>query len=139
MHERNPVLVALATGAISGAVILGLAGRAAMAVVAAAVGLPANLSAPGVPEVVAVGAILGAAGGLAVLLARKLLPKSRAGRIVLVAATLFVFSVIRGHVDWSADGLVVPTLATAAVVFLVYAAGEDFLVDRYASPGARQG
>lgn len=136
MRARRPILAAVVTGAIAGAVVLGLAGRAAMAAIAVTIGSPANLSLLGVVEVVAVGAILGAAGGLLALLARKLLPGTRAGRVVLVAAILFGFSLARGRVDWSAGEFLVPTLAAAALIFLVYAAAEDLLLGRYAAfPG----
>ena len=72
MVTRNSTGLALLAGSVSGAIVLGIIGRAAMAVEAVATDSPTNLSLRGALEFVVLGGLAGSVGGLLLLLARKL-------------------------------------------------------------------
>ena len=71
---------ALVAGAVTGALILGIAGRGATAVVSLLSGSPLNLSLRGVSEVVIVGTLVGAIGGVLLLVLKSVF--RGAGRLV---------------------------------------------------------
>lgn len=134
MKSRDSILIALAAGAAVGALILGLVGRAATAGLALARGAPTNLSLAGVAQVIVYGAVLGALGSLAALPTRAHFPESHCARSALVAAVLFVgsllFPLVRGRIRLGAGEAQLLTLVVAAAIFFVYALMLDSLLDR---------
>jgi hypothetical protein len=116
--------LALVAGAVSGIVVLGIMGRVAMVVVARGLGVPANFSFRGLVEVSVLGGLVGAVGGLLLLLARRMLPGRRSIQSLLVAGALFLgtlaVAVIGGRTTFGTDTMQPLTLAVVAIVFLGY-------------------
>ena len=81
--ERKDWLAGIVLGALVGAAFLGVGGRAAMRVFAIASGVPAGFSIGGSVTVVFLGAVSGAAGGLFLVLSRRLFPTRRFWRTTL--------------------------------------------------------
>jgi len=112
-------LSALGAGAITGALVLGLVGRAATAALALVTGNPMNLSLTGLLEVVLAGALLGLLGGL-LLLAFRRGRQTGLVRGVLVGLTLFLASVLASWLAGRVDLGVTTSLLTVSVVAVVY-------------------
>ena len=129
MVERDSRTASAAvTGAAMGALILGLAGRAAMAGVALLEGEATRLSPRGVAETVLLGTLLGAVGGVSLLEARRRLgPRGlRAG--LLVGSALFAGSLLVSWLGGMLDGAGLaglPSLVVAAALFLAYGAATE--------------
>lgn len=125
---------ALLAGAVSGVIVLGVVGRAVMAVLALVKGSPTNLSLRGALEVVAIGGLVGAVGGFLLLLAKRILPASRLVQTTLVALALLVGSLTvalaGGRISPDAHTALPITLLLAAVVFGVYGYVADALLGR---------
>lgn len=125
---------AVGTSALTGALILGLAGRAAMAAVAWATGYPVNLSPRGLVEVTVVGALMGTAGGFVLVAFRRLPRLARIRRGVFVGGTLFAGSLlvssVSGKTSFGASASFV-TLFVVAVIFVVFGVAADLLLTRF--------
>jgi hypothetical protein len=131
---HNSAGLALLVGAVSGVIVLGIIGRAAMAVVAFAMGVPTNLSLRGVFEVVVFGGLVGAVGGLLLLLARKILPAHQMTQSALVALVLLggsiTLALYRGRISLDIHTALPLTLSVAAIVFVVYGHVTNVLLGR---------
>lgn len=76
-------LAGILLGSVVGTVILGVGGRVAMRVFAIATNVPGGFSLGGSTTVIFLGAVSGAAGGLLLVLSRRLLPTRRFWRTTL--------------------------------------------------------
>ena len=125
MPSRVNLGLAVGAGAASGVMVLGIAGRLAMAGLAVVLGSPTNLSVPGMAEVMVLGGLVGAVGGLLVLAARNVLPARRLAQSVLVALVLmvgtFVIALAGGRISHGVHTALPLTLSAVVIVFLAYA------------------
>ena len=130
MARKIPLF--LIVGAALGALILGVVGRTAMAGVALVTGSELNLSLKGLLEVVIVGTILGAVGGLLFVPVRRLARTSHLARSVILGSVLFACSLaVALSTDGMALGPELPiTLVVVAAVFLGYGLTLDGLLIR---------
>ncbi len=113
------------TGAVTGALILGLAGRAAMTGVALLEGEAARPSPRGIAETVLLGALLGAVGGVSLLEAGRRIGARGLPAGLLVGSALFAGSLLVSWLGGMLDGAGladIPTLLVAAVLFLAWGA-----------------
>lgn len=108
--------IAAAVGTITGALVLGIGARIAMRVLALTHGQVASFSFGGTLEIVAYGALLGAASGLAVCLARPLLRGSTLvdGLVVGAASCLLTYLTLPAHIPPLFAGF------DAAMIFAVF-------------------
>jgi hypothetical protein len=125
MVDRTSLGLAIAAGAASGVMVLGVVGRLAMAGLAVALDSPTNLSVRGILEVMVLGGLLGAVGGLLLLAGRRILPARPLVRSVLVALALavgtFVVALAGGRISLAVYTVLPFTLSVVVVVFLLYA------------------
>jgi hypothetical protein len=136
-------MTAVVVGALSGAVILGLLGRLAMAGLALAMGRASNLSLRSVLEVVVIATVVGAVGGVIRQLLAFWLHRPGMIRGVFVGISLFVLS---GMLSWWAGGfdelgtltLSLPTLVMVAVVYVVFGITIEELLVRRETRGGRR-
>jgi peptidoglycan/LPS O-acetylase OafA/YrhL len=138
MNESHPATPALLAGAVAGALILGLAGRLAMAAVALATGHPTNLSLRGLVMVTLVGAVVGALGGVLVLVLRRTYRGSGPARGLAAGAVMFLGSMLVAVVTGKLPGvspIQILTLAVVAATFLVYGVSADALLSRFEQRG----
>lgn len=130
------IVNAVAVGALVGALILGIAGRLATALVAVATGYPANLSLAGIFQVAISGAIFGAVGGLFLLLSGRILPDRPALAGLSVGIVLFLLSLALTYfsrgMTLEMDGPLPLTLAVSALVFVAFA----FIAQKISKVGA---
>lgn len=139
MHRRAVTLWTLSAGVAAGALILGLAGRAATAGVAGITGHATNLSLRGGLEAVGVGAIVGAAGGLVLLALAALGARPGPRRGIAVGGVLFAASFALGWfreqvVTGGAGAVLVLTLVVVAAVYVVFGVALDAAVRRVDPP-----
>jgi hypothetical protein len=124
MTSSFPLSKALGAGAIAGALVLGLFVRIATALLALATRHPHNLSARGLAEVVILGAILGAIGGIVLLLLRGKRYESQLASGLILGGLVFFGSFLAswagGRLDFSQSNLLLLTLAVAAMFCFVY-------------------
>jgi len=135
MKAFQKLLPAALAGAIGGMFILGLGGRAVMAVIAIGINADVNLSFRGIFEVLLVGFLVGAPGGLLLIPARNIFPTSRLSRGIAIGTLLFLVSLL---ISWVTGGLkfetysVLPvTLTAVAFIFLLYGVVIDMLLTRF--------
>jgi hypothetical protein len=129
MNMRSAVIA----GATVGALILGLAGRAAMAGIALLEGVATNLTLRGVLETLILGALMGAVGGASLLEAGRRLGLTGIGAGLLVGAALFTGSLAVSWLGGAMQGAglaSLPTLGVAAVFFLAYGAATERVLRR---------
>jgi len=140
MQTRKLLPAALLAGALAGALVLGLVGRAATAGLAYAIGQDTNLSLRGLIEVLMVGLLVGGVGGLLLLPVRRLFPASRTTRNLALGILLFAGSslavFLRGRPGFAVGGLTLVTAAVVAAVYVLYAFTADALLGRL-QPGDR--
>ena len=119
----------LFTGAVIGALVLGLFGRACMAGVAALGGHDHNLTFRGVMQVIRLGAVAGAIGGLLLLIVRRLLPIRAPLPGILVGGILFAASIVfaqaLGRAPHGPETRSLLTFAVAGICYLLYGAALD--------------
>jgi hypothetical protein len=128
--------LALLAGGVTGVLVLGIAGGAAMAAVAFITGNPLNLSLMGLLEVAVVGMLVGAVGGILLVVVRRIRRAAGLTRGALVGATLFVCTLLVSWVSGRIDFGVPTSLLTffvGAIVFVVYGVGADALLTRFNS------
>ena len=94
MKNNHQVALSLVTGAIVGAVVLGIAGKIVMVFVAYRIGSEPNISLKGILEVLLFGGLVGTVGGILVLPLRKIVHGGTILRgfalgVILFGATLF--------------------------------------------------
>jgi hypothetical protein len=123
MQGRSSNARTVVTGAVLGAVVPGLGGRLATAVLAAALGVPANLSAVGLAEATLVGSIWGVVGATVLLAIDRSgfarLPRGvAAGAAPFVGSAMLAVAVGHGPDLGRAEGWA--TTLTAAAVFLLF-------------------
>jgi hypothetical protein len=142
MERRHAGWYAVLAGAVAGAVVLGAIGRIAVAGVALIIEGPVNISARGVLEVVVVGVLVGAIGGILLLPVRSLVRGGRVIRGLVLGAVLFIasflLSLLRGWTSLSFSRNPLPlTLVTVAAVYVIFAITADALLSWFErSPGA---
>jgi len=126
---------ALIAGAVAGALVLGIAGRGATAGVALVTGNALNLSLRGVLEVVIAGALVGAIGGVLLLVLKSVCSGARLARGAIVGVVLFACSVlvswVSGKIALSVDSTQLLTLIVVAIMFIVYGVCADALLARF--------
>ena len=136
MNVARQFLVGSAAGIVSGAVVLGLGGRLAMAGLVLVRGARPEFSAGGSLEVVLVGAFFGAIGGaLSAVLARLAPNAGPAVRGALVGLAVFG---IAGAGSDAARGpaaglgpLLLPVLGAAALLCIVFGVAAERLRERW--------
>ena len=141
MIYYRKVLLALVSGAVTGVLVLGIAGRVSMAAVALVTGYSLNLSLRGLLEVAVTGTVVGAVGGILLLVPRRMRRTVDLARGMLVGATLFVCSLlvswVSGRIDFGVHASLL-TLSMVASVFVVYGVGADALLTRFEGGAERK-
>ena len=135
MKYYREVLLPLLAGAISGALVLGIAGRAAMAGVALINGNSLNLSLRGVLEVVIVGTLVGAVGGGLLLTLRSVCRSYGLASGIIVGIILFVgstfFVVVSGRITFDMSFIQFLTLSVVFIIFMIYGVCSSALLTRF--------
>jgi len=135
MKSYHEMLLAILIGAGSGMFILGIIGRAATAGIALVTGNSVNLSLRGALEVVAIGALMGAIGGILLLLLRNVCRGNGLARGIIAGLTLFVCSTlfvsIDGRFAFNMSVVQVVTLGVVAAVFVIYGVFASKLIMRF--------
>jgi hypothetical protein len=143
MKYYREVPLALLAGAVTGALVLGITGRAATAGVAFITGNVMNLSLRGGLEVVIVGTLVGAVGGILLLVLRNLHRDPDLARGITVGAILFVCSSlvawVSGKITFGLPSIQLFTLGVVAIMFMVYGVCADALLARFESRGRKSG
>ncbi|MBN1543290.1 hypothetical protein JW992_14205 [candidate division KSB1 bacterium] len=120
----NRSLLFVTAGALSGALILGIAGRAATASLAHLYSFPLNLSLKGVIEAVILGTVVGGLGGLLLNVLQRVWSRHPIWGGMTVGVILFgcttLFFLILGRFVFDLSLLQSSTLAVAFFLFLVY-------------------
>ncbi len=128
---HRDLLLALVSGAIAGTVILGIVGRAVTVTIAVATDNPLNLSLKGAMEVVIIGTLIGAIGGILLFVLRRNLSNVLYLRGIVVGALLFTCSVLVlltwGTFRFSYSGLQLLTLISVLIVYMAYGIIADFI------------
>jgi hypothetical protein len=139
MKYCRKLLLALLAGAVTGALVLGITGRAATAGVAIITGNTLNLSLWGWFEAVIVGTLVGAFGGVLLLMLRSVQVDSELARGITAGAILFLcFSLVtwfKGKVAFGLSSIQLFTLGVVAIIFIVYGVCTDALLTRFESRG----
>lgn len=143
MRYYRELALALLAGAVTGTLVLGIAGRAATAGVALITGNALNLSLMGGLEVVIVGALVGAVGGVLLLVLRSVHGDSELARGITVGAILFVCSFlvawVSGKIALGLSSIQLFMLGVVAIMFMVYGVCADVLLTRFESGGRKRG
>jgi hypothetical protein len=92
VKKHNQIPLALLVGAISGAFVLGIAGRFVMAGVALFTNNNPNLSNSGFWEVILLGTYIGIVGGVLLLLIKKIFPRWGLLNGIVIGVILFICS-----------------------------------------------
>jgi len=133
--------LALIAGGITGALVLGIAGRAVTAATALITGNSSNLSLMGLLEASVVGTLVGAVGGILLLVVRRMRRAAGFTRGALVGATLFLCTLlvswVSGRIDFGIPTSLL-TLFVVAIVFVVYGVGADALLTRFNGGAERE-
>lgn len=136
MRYYRQVPLALLTGAVTGAFVLGIAGRMATAVIALITGHAPNLSLSGGLEAVVVGTLVGAVGGIPLLAVRSVHSRSKLVRGTTVGGMLFICSglgaSIFGKITLGVSSVQLVMLGIVAIMFIVYGICADTLLTRFA-------
>jgi hypothetical protein len=131
-HEMQSALLA---GAVSGALILGIAGRAGMAGVALVTGNSLNLSVRGLLEVIIVGILLGVIGGVLILALRRVCRENSFTLGLLVGMILFISSsflgLANGRITFHSSFISFFTLGVVAIIFCIYGVCAATLFSRF--------
>lgn len=121
-------------GAITGALILGLVGRAGMAMIALLSGQALNLSLRGTLQVIVLGAVVGAFAGPVLMLLRNMIPASRAMRVLSLSVVLFLVTWFAPRpaisTAGSASSPVMPAVLAIALVLLAFGLVLDAQISR---------
>jgi len=130
MKNERGIFSALLSGVISGVLVLGIIGRLAIASVAIGRGSSMNLSLRGVLEVIILGVIMGAIGGILLFIIKKMLWVNGLVSGIMIGLILFVFSVVfallsgRIVLGMSLDQWVTMLIAlTMFAIYGIFAAG----------------
>ena len=124
MKYYREILLALLAGAVSGALVLGIVGRAATAGVALVIGNSLNLSLKGILEVVIVGMFVGAVGGVLLLMLKNVFRGNGlalgiiVGLIMFVCSTIFV--IISGRVTFDMSFIQFFVFGVLTFIFVIY-------------------
>ncbi len=135
MRYYREVLLALLAGAISGALVLGIAGRVTMAGVALINGNSLNLSLKGVLEVVIVGTLVGTVGGGILFAFRSVYRSYGFASGIIVGVILFVSStflvVVSGSINFDMSFIQFLTLSFVFTMFMIYGVCASALLQRF--------
>ena len=120
----HSVFVVMLLGAALGTLILGLLGRAVMAIVSIGAGNDPNLSLYGIILALLLGTFLGAIGGVVLLLIKNVLHFSGTACGALVGILLFILTLVltllRGGLSFGGTFVIFVTLAAALLLFAAY-------------------
>ncbi|MBU1699140.1 MAG: hypothetical protein KJ970_07775 [Candidatus Eisenbacteria bacterium] len=130
----HTVFFIMILGAAMGALIIGLLGRVVMVVVALAAAHNPNLSLNGILLVLLLGTFLGAIGGLVLLLTRSIFHLTGMAGGAVIGVLLFVLTclitLLRGGLDTSRGPLLLVTLGSALLIFILYGVALNGMVTR---------
>jgi hypothetical protein len=131
-------ITAIVLGAMAGAIVLGAFGRLVMAALADALGGESNLSTRGVAQVVMVGGVLGALGGITRQCLERWAPVSPVARGFLVAFITFALSLLLWIFSTRAalrmiPASTIPTLTAVLVMYIVFGILLEWFVERVES------
>ena len=135
MKYYREILLALLAGAVSGALVLGIVGRAATAGVAFVIGDSLNLSLKGVLEVVIIGMFVGAVGGILLLMLKNVFRGDGltlgviVGLIMFVCSTIFV--IISGRVTFDMSFIQFFVFGVSIFIFVIYGILSSALLTRF--------
>jgi len=135
MKYYREILLALLAGAVSGALVLGIVGRAATAGVAFVIGDSLNLSLKGVLEVVIIGMFVGAVGGVLLLMLKNVFRGDGltlgviVGLIMFVCSTIFV--IISGRVTFDMSFIQFFVFGVSIFIFVIYGILSSALLTRF--------
>jgi len=135
MKYYREILLALLAGAVSGALVLGIVGRAATAGVALVIGDSLNLSLKGVLEVVIIGMFVGAVGGILLLMLKNVFRGDGltlgviVGLIMFVCSTIFV--IISGRVTFDMSFIQFFVFGVSIFIFVIYGILSSALLTRF--------
>jgi len=122
--KNKSLFLALVSGAISGALILGIAGRTVIALLSLYTGSSINLSLGGILQNIFLGIIIGSIGGILLFIVKNLFQINRFNSAILTGLILFVGSLIFAVVSdkFVFDGSIIQLFALIVVVmmFLLY-------------------
>jgi hypothetical protein len=132
MRYYRQVPLALLTGAVMGALVLGITGRMATAVITLITGHEPNLSLSGGLEAVIVGTLIGAVGGILMLAVSRFHGGSKLARGATVGGMLAICSrlgaSIFGKITLGVSSIRPVMLGIVAVMYAVYGIGADALL-----------
>ena len=134
MNRLRIIISSILSGAIAGAIILGLMGRFALSIVSLSMGKSTNLSLSGMSEALIAGAIIGVVGGLFHTQTSKMKYFSNSIRNIILGTTLFAISVFVSvlfmnlRVDFSVDQIF--TFITIICMYIVYGFSLDIMINR---------
>ena len=133
MTKHGPKKKIVLIGTLSGAVILGLLTRLAMAIIALSTNNPVNLSIRSFAETIVVGAVVGAIGGIVLLGIRALISAGIARGIILgflLFSGSLMTGLIAGRVTFGEQPITFITFVYLGVVFLLYGIVTERMVRR---------
>ena len=139
MFDESIRFRALIAGAISGALVLGVLGKLALAVVALVTGLPTNLSPRGMLEAALIGAVVGALGGALLPTLRAAMPGAGPRRGVLLGMLLFVTTTSLALIAGLVRVEPLPVLSATLFVVVVTFIGFGLVLDRTVAHRSRGG
>lgn len=134
MNKLQKNIRSILSGAIAGAVVLGLIGRVAAEIISSLMGKSSNLSSPGIIEALFVGTALGIAGGLLHIQTRKIKLFNRLIQSIILGIILFSLSILVSvlfmnlKINFSPPQIL--TLVTVFCVFIIYGIGLDLLFNQ---------
>ena len=142
MSYYREIPSALIAGAVTGALVLGIAGRGATAGIALVTGNALNLSLRGVLEVLIVGTLVGAIGGVLLLVLKSVCGAARLARGAIVGVVLFscsaLVSWVNGKIAFSVAPTQLFTLIVMVIMFIVYGVCADALLARFEDGGRKR-
>jgi hypothetical protein len=143
MRYYCELILTLLAGAVAGAMVLGIAGRAVTAGIALVTGNALNLSLKSVLEVFIVGTLVGALGGILLFTVRKVHRGSEMACGITVGAILFVSSFllawVSGNIALGVSSIQLLTMGVVAIMFLVYGVCAVAFLKRFERSAGKRG
>jgi hypothetical protein len=129
------ILLTLNSGAISGALVLGIAGRAAIAIVTLAQDNSLYLSSRGVVEVMLLGTLIGAVGGCLLFMLGNMFRGYGIVTGIVTGLILFsgamLFAIARRRIDFDKSFIQLPTTIVVFIIFAIYGVVVIVLLNRF--------
>jgi len=133
--KNNGLFLALVSGAISGALILGIAGRTAIALLSFITGNSLNLSLSGILQTIFLGIIIGSIGGMLLFIIKNLFRINRLNAAILSGLILFIgsiiFAMVIGTFVFEISFIQLGTLIIVVMMFLLYGVFAAGLLNRF--------